>query len=139
VFLLLYATGARISSLCAATPADVRQDTLFLRQTKGDRPYAVPLGHVGREAAAALVGFGRATLAGVGPGRVWQWFDQASADTGIKVHPHLLRHTFASHLLQRGVDVRTVQELGGWADLSQIPRYTQVTDPRKREAVEVLG
>jgi site-specific recombinase XerD len=49
-----------------------------------------------------------------------------------------MRHTFATRLMERGADVRTLQELMNHQDLSQIPRYTAVTDPRKRSAVLLL-
>ena len=56
----------------------------------------------------------------------------------IGVTPHTLRHTFATRLVENGVDFRTVQELGGWRTLSLIQRYAQVTPSRKAEAVEGL-
>jgi site-specific recombinase XerD len=54
------------------------------------------------------------------------------------VTPHTLRHTFATRLVENGVDLRTVQELGGWATLSLIQRYAHVAPSRKAEAVEGL-
>jgi site-specific recombinase XerD len=54
------------------------------------------------------------------------------------VTPHTLRHTFATRLVENGVDLRTVQELGGWATLSLIQRYAHVSPSRKAEAVEGL-
>lgn len=54
------------------------------------------------------------------------------------VTPHTLRHTFATRLVENGVDLRTVQELGGWATLSLIQRYAHVSPTRKVEAVEGL-
>ena len=56
----------------------------------------------------------------------------------IGVMPHALRHTFATRLVENGVDLRTVQELGGWATLSLIQRYAHVSLSRKAEAVEGL-
>ena len=55
-----------------------------------------------------------------------------------RVTPHTLRHTFATRLVENGVDLRTVQELGGWATLSLIQRYAHVSPSRKAEAVEGL-
>ena len=52
--------------------------------------------------------------------------------------PHTLRHTFATRLVENGVDLRTVQELGGWATLSLIQRYAHVSPSRKAEALEGL-
>ena len=133
-----YATGARLGSLCAVKPEDVRDGHVVFRVAKGERPYAVPLGALGREAADALLAYGSPTLIGVGPGAFWHWVHQASVESGVRAWPHLLRHTFATRLLQSGVDVRTVQELLNHSDLSQIPRYTAVTDERKRAAVGLL-
>jgi integrase/recombinase XerD len=133
---LLYATGIRLGSACAIRPEDIHGDTLFLRTAKGDRPYSIHLGPAGRDAVDALRPTANGTLIGAGEGRVWEWVHQAGLDAGIRAHPHLLRHTWATRHLEYGTDVRTLQELGNWADLSQIPRYTAVTDPRKRAAQE---
>jgi integrase len=61
---------------------------------------------------------------------------QGAGLTGVT--PHTLRHTFATRLVENGVDLRTVQELGGWATLSLIQRYAHVSPTRKAEAVEGL-
>ena len=61
---------------------------------------------------------------------------QGAGLTGVT--PHTLRHTFATRLVENGVDLRTVQELGGWATLSLIQRYAHVFPTRKAEAVEGL-
>lgn len=136
--LLLYGTGARISSVCALTPEDIHLEDpahVNFREVKGGRPYAVPLGRLSRAAVEALL----PNLVGVGPTRVRQWFDEAEQDTGIKLWPHLLRHSFATDLIARGADMRAVQELGGWSSLEMVSRYASVSDRRKREAVELLG
>ncbi len=59
--------------------------------------------------------------------------------TGTGVSLHTLRHTFASRLVQAGVDLRTVQELGGWSDLSMVQRYAHVGPSQKTEAVRRIG
>lgn len=55
------------------------------------------------------------------------------------VTPHTLRHTFATRLCENGVDLRMVQELGGWASLALVQRYAHVTPSRKAEAIEGLA
>jgi site-specific recombinase XerD len=59
-------------------------------------------------------------------------------DADRKCGLHMLRRTFASRLLGSGVDIETVRELGGWADLTTVQRYVASTDDRKRAAVEKL-
>lgn len=146
---LAYATGARLASLCAIMPADVVGSRLILRETKGDRPYDVPLGDRGRRAAARLLelidyvpptaGSRRPTLVGVGPGRVWQWTNAAAIRAGLKASPHTLRRTFGTRLAENpDVDVRSWVELMGHADGSQLRRYAKVSDTRLRAAVEGL-
>jgi len=66
-------------------------------------------------------------------------FRAACRAAGLKdVTPHTLRHTFATRLIENGVDLRTVQELGGWSNLQMLERYGHVTPSRKAEAVERL-
>ena len=55
------------------------------------------------------------------------------------VTPHVLRHAFASRLVMNGVDLRTVQELGGWKSMSMVERYSHLSDRHKAEAVELIG
>ena len=67
-------------------------------------------------------------------------FENACKRAGLKdVSPHCLRHTFASRLVMAGVDLKTVQELGGWADLKMLMRYAHLSPGHKRQAVEKLG
>ena len=66
-------------------------------------------------------------------------FDTVCRKAGLtNVMPHTLRHTFATRLIASGVDLRTVQELGGWAKIEMLERYRHVTATRKAEAVERL-
>ena len=67
-------------------------------------------------------------------------FNTACRKAGLTdVTPHTLRHTFATRLIENGVDLRTVQELGGWAKIEMLVRYGHVTTARKAEAVERLA
>lgn len=61
------------------------------------------------------------------------------AGLGKDVTPHVLRHTFASRLAMAGVDLRTIQELGGWSDLNMVKRYSHLSPSHKAEAVERLA
>lgn len=61
------------------------------------------------------------------------------AGLGEDVTPHTLRHTFASRLAMAGVDLRTIQELGGWSDLNMVKRYSHLSPGHKAEAVERLA
>ncbi len=54
------------------------------------------------------------------------------------VTPHVIRHTFASRLVMRGADLRTVQELGGWKSLAMVQRYAHLSQDHKRQAIELL-
>ena len=66
-------------------------------------------------------------------------FDTACRLAGLTdVTPHTLRHTFATRLIENGVDLRTVQELGGWSQIKMLERYGHVSPSRKAEAVEGL-
>lgn len=132
--LLLWATGLRLGSLCALEPRDLRGEVLVVRVAKGDRPYAIALGPVGLEAARELTAYGHDTIVGAGDGRVWEWIHQAGEDAGVRAHPHLLRHTWATRHVELGTHPRVLMELGNWADLSQLPRYAHVRDEQKRAA-----
>jgi site-specific recombinase XerD len=139
ILLLLYATGARADSLCQVRREDVQGGAIHFRVAKGDRPYSVPLGHVGREATAALLEDPRpgGFLIGIQYGRLYEIVRQAGRDSGVHVWPHLLRHTFSTKVA-RATDPRTWQELMNHADLSQFRRYVATDEERTRAAVEAL-
>lgn len=148
---LMYATGARISSICGVLPEDVdlERKRIFFRVAKYDQPYAVPLGSRGLEAARRLLELldwkprnvreRRPTLVGVGPFVVWRWCKAAGERIGLRVTPHLLRHTFATRLAEDPqVDVRTWVELMNHRDGSLLRRYAAASDERMRRAVSAL-
>jgi site-specific recombinase XerD len=132
VFRFLYFSGGRISESCAVTVEDVREGGVFFRVTKGGRERFVPLGPEGMVAATQAVPL-------PAKGTIHHWSLALSATTGLHVYPHRFRSTFATHLVERGVDLRTVQELLGHRQLDTTQRYAVVREPRKREAVLVLG
>ncbi len=147
---LLYATGMRASELVALPRAALTGDDRVLTITgKGGRQRLVPLNTAAREALAAfLVQDGIIT----GPRAASRWLFSASSESGhltrqrlgqelkdlaltaglnpAAVSPHVLRHAFASHLVDRGADLRSVQLLLGHADIATTQIYTHVLQER---------
>ena len=132
----LYATGLRISELASLTTSDVGGDTLRVLG-KGNKTRLVPLGKPARDALDRYVGGARSQLAGADAGiALWVGVRGAPLDArGIRrvvarrlaTFPHALRHSFATHLLEGGADLRTVQDLLGHTDLATTQIYTAVT------------
>jgi integrase/recombinase XerD len=155
---LLYATGLRVSELVAlsASAAQTKEPFLHIRG-KGGRERLVPLPSEARRTIAAYRAFLIKPLAGAAA-RHWlfpagsasghltrQAFARdlkacaAAAGIGaVRISPHVLRHAFASHLLQNGADLRVVQELLGHADISTTQIYTHVLDERMKAMVRDL-
>jgi integrase/recombinase XerD len=153
---LLYASGLRVSELIALprTAARTRERFLVVRG-KGRKERLVPLTEAAQEAARAYVAVLEVQEMRPGP-----WLFPADSDTGHltrqafardlktaaaaaglrtdRVSPHVLRHAFASHLLQNGADLRVVQELLGHADIGTTQIYTHVLDERLKSMVRDL-
>jgi integrase/recombinase XerD len=149
---LIYATGMRVSELVALRPADINLDASYLTCTgKGDKQRIVPIGDEAarwvsqymREARHILLGKRRSprvfvNARGGGPGltRVgfWKILKGYAKQSGIThgLSPHMLRHSFATHLLERGADLRAIQMMLGHADLSTTQIYTHVLEQRMR-------
>ena len=155
---LLYATGLRVSEL-VAVPAHAAQtkDPFLHVRGKGGRERLVPLSAAARESIAAYRAFLDKTCIklslspwlfpaeGASGHLTRQAFARdlkaCAAAAGIapsRVSPHVLRHAFASHLLQNGADLRIVQELLGHADISTTQIYTHVLDERMKAMVRDL-
>jgi len=147
---LLYATGLRVSELLSLRPSDVNLEAGYLTCTgKGGKQRIVP---VGDEAAAWVRQYQRSArpeLARKGSGprlflnarggalsRVgfWKILKACARKAGLRrdLSPHVLRHSFATHLLDRGADLRAIQLMLGHADLSTTQIYTHVLDARLR-------
>jgi integrase/recombinase XerD len=153
---LLYATGLRVSELVALPMAAARTRERFLVvRGKGGKERLVPLTEVAMEAARGyrtlLDKQGRASgpwlfpADGAAGHLTRQAFARdlktAAAAAGLRtdrISPHVLRHAFASHLLQNGADLRVVQELLGHADIATTQIYTHVLDERLKSMVRDL-
>jgi integrase/recombinase XerD len=149
---LLYATGLRVSELVGLRPADLNLESSFLTCTgKGDKQRVVPIGDEAarwvsrylRESRKTLLGrrtssrlFVNARGGGPGLTRVgfWKILKGYARQAGLKasLSPHTLRHSFATHLLERGADLRAIQMMLGHADLSTTQIYTHVLEHRLR-------
>lgn len=153
---MLYATGLRVSELIALplSAATTRERFLVVRG-KGDKDRLVPLNEAAR--AAARIYLDALRQAGAAEGR---WLFPSEGESGhltrqvfgrdlktlgaaaglspSALSPHVLRHAFASHLLQNGADLRVVQELLGHADIATTQIYTHVLDERLKSMVRDL-
>ena len=141
---LLYASGLRVSELCGARLENLDLEQGFIRVIgKGNKQRLVPVGAGARKALARYLEAGRPELVGKKTGgevflsvngrkltnqRIWQLLVALGKRAGLDkaIHPHMLRHSFATHLLQGGADLRIIQELLGHADISTTQIYTHV-------------
>jgi integrase/recombinase XerD len=149
---LLYATGLRVSELVSLAPGSVDMDGGVLHCTgKGSKQRRIPVGRAalswlqhyqsvrralldGRESNRLFVGDGGRTLTRQ---MVWASLKKYAARAGIRgVTPHVLRHSFATHLLEHGADTRSVQAMLGHSDLATTQIYTHVTGERLRNVYE---
>jgi integrase/recombinase XerD len=148
---LLYGAGLRVSEAVGLERAGVDADNRLVRVTgKGGKERIVPIGREAADAVRRYDARGRPFLdrrhrgelflnaQGGALTRAGAFFvlRRLAAKAGLepeRVHPHLLRHSFATHLLEGGADLRSVQEMLGHADLSTTEVYTHVTDRRRRE------
>jgi integrase/recombinase XerD len=148
---LLYGAGLRVSEAVSLDKGGISLDDRLVRCIgKGDKERIVPIGRQAVEALRRYLARGRPHLdrrhrpelflnAQGGPltrAGAFLILRKRAAKAGLeptRVHPHLLRHSFATHLLEGGADLRSVQEMLGHADLSTTELYTHVSDRRRRE------
>ncbi len=149
---LLYATGLRVSELVGLKPGDLHLDVGYLTCIgKGDKQRVVPVGDQARDWVARYLREGRPALLkgsasawlfpsgrGASPlTRVgfWKLLKRYAVQAGVTtdVSPHVLRHSFATHLLDRGADLRAIQLMLGHADLSTTQIYTHVLEARLKQ------
>jgi integrase/recombinase XerD len=151
---LLYAAGLRVSELCQIEISDLNGDLGVVRvMGKGGKQRLVPFGEMALEAVNAWLANGRPSLlrgraspylfvTARGTRLTRQGFWKALAQCGKKagifrqLSPHVLRHSFATHLLEGGADLRAVQTMLGHADISTTEIYTHVARSRLRKTVE---
>jgi integrase/recombinase XerD len=139
---LLYAGGVRVSEVAGARLEDLKVDMGYiLVRGKGDKERMVPLGVPSQHALQRYLQHGREVIAkkkgsallfvGVGGRRltrqrIWQLVGKASLASGRHASPHMLRHSCATHMVENGADLRTVQTILGHSDISTTQIYTHV-------------
>jgi integrase/recombinase XerD len=146
---LFYSSGLRVSELCALQLTELNLEEGFVRVQAGKRnkDRLVPVGRAAIEAVARYLAHGRSHFVRLKTGSalflsergsaisrktVWHWIQVYARRAGIEraIKPHLLRHSFASHLLGRGADLRAIQEMLGHADIATTEIYTKVEADR---------
>lgn len=146
---LICDTGARASEVCAITLSDVVGDTVVLRRTKNGKPRVAFLGKRSSQAPVRYLAYGRPklhpqsdrlflthdgrpvsrfTLLGI--------FKRLSAKVGLKVTPHLLRHSWATQMARAGVHPNALMALAGWSEIEMAQRYVHMTTNDLRKAHE---
>lgn len=152
---LLYATGLRVSELINLKMGDVHLLMGFVQCFgKGAKERIVPLGDVAKQAIEKYLQLGRPSLMRKGKDHdilfvnqhgnpltrqgFWKILRKIAMEAGLKknISPHTLRHSFATHLLENGADLRAVQEMLGHADISTTQIYTHVTRMRLKDMYE---
>ncbi len=147
---ILYATGLRVSELLSLPRTALSGDgVMLLIRGKGGRERLVPLSDAARTQAASLVAAAEAESRWLFPGRdpkrpmtrqgFFMLLKQVALDAALdpaRVSPHVLRHSFASHMLARGADLRSLQMLLGHADIATTQIYTHVLAERLQRLIE---
>ena len=151
---LLYATGMRVSELVHVRASDFDMDLGIVRCLgKGSKERLIPVGKSALHAIAAYLRSGRGALAGkrtspwlflnsrgTGLSRVgfWKILSAYGRQAGLatKLTPHLVRHSFATHLLERGADLRSIQLMLGHSDISTTQIYTHVMKERMKQVYQ---
>ena len=148
---LLYGAGLRVSEAVGLERGSIDVDERLVRVVgKGGKERIVPVGQKAAEAVVRYQSRGRPFLdrrhrpelflnargGGLTRSGVFLILRRLAATAGLepeRIHPHLLRHSFATHLLEGGADLRSVQEMLGHADLSTTELYTHISDTRRRD------
>jgi integrase/recombinase XerD len=149
---VFYAGALRVSEIVSLNIADVKLDMGYvLVRGKGDKERIVPVGRSAQEALSAYLRDARPQLAGdknspllfvargakqISRQRVWQLVGDASIGTGRHASPHMLRHSCATHMVENGADLRSVQTILGHADISTTQVYTHVALDRLKSVYQ---
>jgi len=149
---VFYAGALRVSELVGVKLEDLKLDLGYvLVRGKGDKERIVPLGKSAQEVLALYMKLSRPVLASnksspllfLGRGarkltrqRVWQMVRAASANAGRNVSPHMLRHSCATHMVENGADLRTVQTILGHSDISTTQVYTHLALDRLKNVYQ---
>jgi len=143
---LLYASGLRVSELASLQVGDMGTSDLLRVVGKGNKTRMVPIGRRARQAVSSYLAEGRPKLAGdQAYSALWVGVRGGPLDTrGVRrvvqkrlgTFPHALRHSFATHLLEGGADLRSVQELLGHVELATTQIYTAVSRQHLRSTYE---
>ena len=151
---LMYATGLRVSEVKDLKKVNVNLEAGFVKCSgKGGKERVVPLGRVARDAVAKYIDGARRKLSRkieddhlflsklgkcLSRQSIWKMIQKYAKQTGIKKHitPHTLRHSFATHLLEGGAELRGVQEMLGHADISTTQIYTHINKDKLRKVHE---
>ncbi|MDC1142000.1 site-specific tyrosine recombinase XerD [Planctomycetota bacterium] len=149
----LYATGARVSEVCGLTLSRMHLEAGYLSVIgKGSKERIVPIGEIAREAVQNYLEHARPSLLKnpielvylskngrkLSRTRVWNLVKEYAMQAGLRpeqVHPHTLRHCFATHLLECGADIRSVQEMLGHVNIGTTQIYTHVDQKRLRNVM----
>ena len=149
---VFYAGALRVSEIVGIKLEDLKLELGYiLVRGKGDKERIVPLGKSAQRALAEYIRHARGALAGkhnspllfLGRGgrrltrqRVWQMVSTASLTAGRHASPHTLRHSCATHMVENGADLRTVQTILGHADISTTQIYTHVALDRLKNVYQ---
>ncbi len=148
---LLYATGIRVSEMISLNVSNVNLENGYVRCIgKGSKERIIPLGSIAAKFVRQFIERGRKSMLKNQKtealflnhhGRrltrqgFWKILKKHAVDSGIKrdIKPHTIRHSFATHLLENGADLRSVQEMLGHADISTTQIYTHITKNRLKQ------
>lgn len=147
---LLYATGIRVTELISLKVTDLNLNMEYLTCSDTHKERVIPFGNVAKDALSRYLSDGRPKLIGEAGGDwlftncsgnamsrqgFWKLIKSYGKKAGIEaeITPHMLRHSFAAHLVVNGADLKSVQEMMGHSDISTTQIYTQVTQNRIRD------